>query len=308
MEGAPAGLSDAIGIGQRPEVGAVKSIADEPRAVAGEAGRKVQETGRDVRELGREAGRDLRATDREAGQRVDAVGEEATGHVRRKKALVPILAVLAAGALAVWGILAFGRGPGPEPGVTNMQPRAPANQGQGEATEQGQPTEQGQATEQVQPTEPGQANENAGGAPAPGGTPTLNAPAGSPEADLERAVNDESVPLPYTAKLDKLTFDSGSSTLTPEATGPIGTAAAILDAHPSARVRVEGFADSTGDQAANQALSESRAAAVKDALEAKGVSGDRVEVAGHGVSASATNDTDQGRAFNRRAEIVVVSR
>jgi outer membrane protein OmpA-like peptidoglycan-associated protein len=304
MESAPPGLSDAVGIGQRPEVAEVKNIAEGPRAIAGEAGRKVQEAGGEVREIGRET-----------GHRVRGVGEEATRHVP-KKTLGPILAVLAAGALAVWGILAFGRGHNTRPGVTEMQPRGAMGRRATEPAPTGLPSAapapqaspenqgQGQATENQQ----GQATENAGGMPPPSASTPLNAPPGSPEADLERAVNDESIPLPYTAKLDKLTFDSGSSTLRPEGTAPIETVAGILEAHPSARVRVEGFADSTGDPAANQALSEARATAVKDALEASGISADRVEMTGHGVSAGSTNETEQGRSFNRRAEIVVLSR
>jgi outer membrane protein OmpA-like peptidoglycan-associated protein len=185
-----------------------------------------------------------------------------------------------------------------------MQPKTPTMPAPAPAASTAAPTEQPQTGENQ-----GQPAENAGDmSQAPGGKAAAMAPAGSPEADLERAVKDESVPLPYATKVDALTFDSGSTTLRPEATASLGTVATILEANPSARVRVEGFADSIGDPTVNQALSRSRATTVKDALEAQGVPSDRVEVSGQGVSETAGNDTEQGRAVNRRVEIVVVSR
>jgi outer membrane protein OmpA-like peptidoglycan-associated protein len=261
----PTGLSDAMGIGQRPEAARVTNIAEGVRDTTGEAGRKLHGTGRGIREFGRERGRDVRE-----------VGERATGEVGRTR-WGTLLAVIGGGILAAWGIfaLAHPRAPVPGvPGVTEMQPHAP----------------------------------NVGGTSARGRGQTTIAPAGSPEADLEHAVSDASVPLPYTANLDKLTFDKGSDVLSPQAKGSIGTVATILQAHPSARVRVEGFADSVGNAGINKALSGARATSVKNALEQKGVSGKRVEVSGQGVSGAAENATEQGRQVNRRAEIVVVSR
>jgi outer membrane protein OmpA-like peptidoglycan-associated protein len=269
----PSGLSEAMGIGQRPEVAGVRNITEEPRAIAGEARRNVREAGRDVREFGRETGRDIR----EGGHGVHRIGEAARDDVRRTR-WGTFLAVIAGGLLVAWGMVALSRAHAPKFGVTEMQPHL-----------------------SMRPP-------RAPGMPAPGGGPTVNAPAGSPEADLEHAMNDASVPLPYTAKLDKLTFDKGSDVLSREAKGSVGTVATILRAHPSARVRVEGFTDGVGNPGINKALSKARAESVKATLVSKGVPGGKVEVAGQGVSGPAENATEQEQAFNRRAEIQVLSR
>lgn len=72
------------------------------------------------------------------------------------------------------------------------------------------------------------------------------------------------------------------------------------------RLTIEGHADATGEPEINQPLSEQRALAVKKYLESKGVSPDRLEARGLGTSQPVdTNDTDEGRAKNRRVEFKV---
>ncbi len=69
-------------------------------------------------------------------------------------------------------------------------------------------------------------------------------------------------------------------------------------------VRVEGHTDDTGEEAANQRLSEARAQAVADYLTAHGVAADRITVTGRGEASPAhPNDTDANRAKNRRVVI-----
>jgi outer membrane protein OmpA-like peptidoglycan-associated protein len=223
---------------------------------------------------------EVSTTGAEAGQRAREVEVKGGNHgvVRRTRWGSIFGGVLALAALAVWGIFAIARGNASRPGVTEMQPQTPP------------------MAPSAQPR---------GGAEAPGGQAPL-APQNSPESDLEQAVNDESIPLPYTARLDQLAFDPGSGILRPEASSPLGTVAAILEAHPSARVRVEGHADRPGDTTANRALAESRAEAVKIALQDRGVSSERIEVEWRGLTAG--RDTEKAQAFGRRAEIVVLSR
>lgn len=104
-------------------------------------------------------------------------------------------------------------------------------------------------------------------------------------------------------------FGSGSATLTASAAGTVAGLAAYLNAQPQVRVRVEGHTDSQGQAAANQALSERRAAAVRDALAAGGVEGGRIQVAGLGASKPvADNATAAGRNKNRRVELIVSSK
>ncbi|MBA3058694.1 MAG: OmpA family protein [Gammaproteobacteria bacterium] len=80
----------------------------------------------------------------------------------------------------------------------------------------------------------------------------------------------------------------------------------VLQQNPERTVLVEGFTDSTGATAHNQALSERRAAAVQNALLELGVARERVAIRGYGESYPvAANDTAQNRQLNRRVEIVL---
>ena len=70
---------------------------------------------------------------------------------------------------------------------------------------------------------------------------------------------------------------------------------------------VEGNTDSVGGEAYNQKLSERRAEAVKDVLVKSGIEGDRLSTVGYGETRPiAPNDTEEGRAKNRRVSIDVV--
>ena len=80
----------------------------------------------------------------------------------------------------------------------------------------------------------------------------------------------------------------------------------VLKENPQRSVLVEGFADSTGASAYNQALSERRAGAVQSALLELGVARERVALRGYGESYPiAANDTAPNRQLNRRVEIVL---
>ena len=71
--------------------------------------------------------------------------------------------------------------------------------------------------------------------------------------------------------LGDVVFDAGKATLQSSAVTAIDRLAQLLNVYPERSVRIEGHTDSVGDAAANQALSERRAAAVRDALLARGV-------------------------------------
>lgn len=104
-----------------------------------------------------------------------------------------------------------------------------------------------------------------------------------------------------------LAFDHASGRLTQGANETIDQVAAVLNAYPNTHVLLEGHTDNAGDPAGNVALSQRRADIVKSALVARGVAADRVATAGAGQDRPiATNDTQEGRAKNRRTEIVVI--
>lgn len=103
-------------------------------------------------------------------------------------------------------------------------------------------------------------------------------------------------------------FDTGRATLKPEARTALDALLPRIRGYGAgARIDVEGHTDDVGDASRNQALSESRAAAVATYLAtALGVPGEQVGRAGHGETRpTAPNDSEAGRARNRRVDILV---
>ena len=75
---------------------------------------------------------------------------------------------------------------------------------------------------------------------------------------------------------------------------------------PTANIEISGHTDTDGDEAANQGLSEKRAQAVADYLVKAGLPANRFSAIGYGSTQPiAGNDTDQGKAQNRRIDFVV---
>jgi outer membrane protein OmpA-like peptidoglycan-associated protein len=108
---------------------------------------------------------------------------------------------------------------------------------------------------------------------------------------------------------EELNFDTGSATLSGSASNTIASTAAVLKAYPGVQVSIEGHTDNSGDRAANKKLSADRAAAVAKGIEDLGISAGRVHSAGWGdEKPAASNDTEEGRAKNRRVEIVITKR
>ena len=90
------------------------------------------------------------------------------------------------------------------------------------------------------------------------------------------------------------------------ATNLIDTARSYMKCYPNMTVQLEGHTDSTGDAEANKKLSVDRAEAVKALLVAGGVDGARITTAGWGQEKPiASNDSEDGRAKNRRTELIV---
>ena len=102
-------------------------------------------------------------------------------------------------------------------------------------------------------------------------------------------------------------FASNKYALLPAAQAKLSeVATALLAGDPASTFVVEGHTDSQGKPAANQELSVNRAGAVRDYLVGHGIAADRITSEGHGPDRSvADNKTAEGRANNRRVEIVV---
>jgi peptidoglycan-binding protein ArfA len=103
-----------------------------------------------------------------------------------------------------------------------------------------------------------------------------------------------------------ITFQTGSNTLNGDGIAQLGPVITAIKACPNARLTVLGHTDSTGTDAINIPLSESRAKSVANFLVAQGVPAGSVASKGEGSSQPiASNDTEAGRAENRRTEIKV---
>jgi OOP family OmpA-OmpF porin len=112
--------------------------------------------------------------------------------------------------------------------------------------------------------------------------------------------------VPRTFVFDDLNFQFATTNLTSESKKTVDDLVVILKAYPSAVVRLEGHTDNVGDAAANLKLSQDRASAIKNLLVSGGIDAARLSTDGFGQDRPIdTNDTAEGRAKNRRTELVV---
>jgi OOP family OmpA-OmpF porin len=107
-------------------------------------------------------------------------------------------------------------------------------------------------------------------------------------------------------ELKGVNFEFDSADLTDDSISSLDQAVAILRKHPDVRFEVGGHTDSMGKDDYNQGLSERRAQSVLAYLVAQGIDASRMTSVGFGESKPvASNDTEKGRAKNRRTELVV---
>lgn len=101
-----------------------------------------------------------------------------------------------------------------------------------------------------------------------------------------------------------VTFEFGKSTLTTNSRNELDNMAAVFTRYPDTDILVDGHTDSVGSETTNQNLSEKRAAAVSDYLATHGINRSRIRTTGYGeMKPVASNETDGGRAQNRRVEV-----
>jgi outer membrane protein OmpA-like peptidoglycan-associated protein len=117
------------------------------------------------------------------------------------------------------------------------------------------------------------------------------------------------VRTPQRFTLPSLGFESGSTEPSSEGAETLNQIAALLQAHPSAAVRIESFTDNAGRPEDNLDLSRRRSEAVKALLVQDGADATRIDVGGLGQQRPiASNATDVGRRLNRRTDLVVTQR
>ena len=117
-------------------------------------------------------------------------------------------------------------------------------------------------------------------------------------------------PIEVNAKviLKNVFFDTKKTELKPESISELDNVVRLMNENPNMKILISGFTDNVGTPADNLKLSNGRALSVVNYLVAKGVKKDRLSYKGFGeTNPVATNDTEEGRAINRRTEMRVVS-
>ena len=110
-------------------------------------------------------------------------------------------------------------------------------------------------------------------------------------------------------RVNDIKYPTASAEILPSSEYILEELIGFLKENPTVKIRIEGHTDSRGNAAENTVLSNDRANTVKAYLESHGIASGRLSAQGFGPSKPlATNDTEEGRAQNRRTEFVIVSR
>jgi outer membrane protein OmpA-like peptidoglycan-associated protein len=107
--------------------------------------------------------------------------------------------------------------------------------------------------------------------------------------------------------LNNVFFDTGKATLSPESRLDLDKAIDLMDTNPTMKIEVGGHTDNTGNDDTNLRLSHERAKSVRQYFIAAGIASARIEAKGYGETTPiADNDTEEGRAANRRTEFIIL--
>jgi outer membrane protein OmpA-like peptidoglycan-associated protein len=126
------------------------------------------------------------------------------------------------------------------------------------------------------------------------------------QQELAALAATRSDPRGFIVTLPGIFFDTGKSELKAGAKTTLARIADQLRSDDGLRIAIEGHTDSVGSEQANQALSETRANAVRDFLVSAGIPAERITASGKGETTPlATNGTAAGRQQNRRVELII---
>lgn len=117
-------------------------------------------------------------------------------------------------------------------------------------------------------------------------------------------------PIEANAKviLKNVFFDTKKTDLKPESITELDNVVRLMNENPNMKIQIRGYTDNVGKPADNLILSQGRAVSVVNYLLNKGVKKERLSYKGFGeTNPIATNDTEHGKALNRRTELSVVS-
>jgi outer membrane protein OmpA-like peptidoglycan-associated protein len=125
--------------------------------------------------------------------------------------------------------------------------------------------------------------------------------------ELERDLYLVPIEIGEKVRLNNIFFATGKWDLLPESFAELDKLVKILNDNPNMVIEINGHTDNVGNDESNLALSQKRAAAVVTYLLGKGISNTRLDSKGFGETQPvAPNETEEGRALNRRVEFVII--
>ncbi|MEZ5173831.1 MAG: OmpA family protein [Bacteroidia bacterium] len=126
---------------------------------------------------------------------------------------------------------------------------------------------------------------------------------------IENDVKVEEIKVGKAYKINNINFETNSAELNEQSRNIIQEFALFLKDNPGVKVSIQGHTDNVGDAASNMKLSVERSAAVKQFLTEQGISASRLDSKGFGMNKPvASNNSESGRAKNRRTEFVILSK
>lgn len=137
---------------------------------------------------------------------------------------------------------------------------------------------------------------------------TIAARPDSPEAQMARFLASKE-PAPRTFRFAEGQFAPWSAHPNPQTLGTLAAIGQVLRQYPKTRLLLRGYTDNVGSAEANRQLSADRVGLLKQLLVREGVPAGHIETQGFGMADPiADNATEQGRARNRRVEIIIVAK
>ena len=134
-------------------------------------------------------------------------------------------------------------------------------------------------------------------------------PEDSFQFDLKTGIPLDKIEIGKSVILKNIFFDFDEYTLKKESYMELNRLISFLQQNQRVRIRLDGHTDIKGSQEYNMTLSENRAKTAYNYLISKGIPKNRLEYKGYGKNVPiADNTTDEGRALNRRTEIVIIGK
>lgn len=131
---------------------------------------------------------------------------------------------------------------------------------------------------------------------------------GTIDKPFEKNVGMHKIKVGESVVLKNVFFETAKYDLKPKSKVELDKLSKFLNDNPNLKIELSGHTDNVGDKKSNQLLSENRAKAVFNYLTQNGIAADRLTTKGYGdAQPIATNDTEEGRAENRRTEFKVIA-